>query len=209
MGKGPNSSEKGARSDSREERAEMREMVKSMEYINKDLEQFRKDLGEVLAENKQLKKENECLRKKCEENEKRIKDLEKMFVHNDQYSRKSNLEIKGVIQTEAEDVVELVGKIGTAVGEPVSPLDIEACHRVSARNARQSDIVELSENQETKKFTASNIVVQFRSRRKRDQVLEKSRKKRITNESLTAVLTVQIALQAAIQCSSTNTCVQA
>lgn len=89
------------------------------------------------------------------------------MLHNEQYSRRCNLKLKGVIETDSENVTELVAKVGTAIEETVLPEDIEACHRVPTRNAEHR-----------------HIIVQFKSRQKRDQVLEKAKKKRITNGSL-------------------------
>lgn len=57
-------------------------------------------------------------------------------------------------------------KAGQVLEEPILASEIEVCHRVPTRNEG-----------------LSNIVVQFKSRQNRDLVLEKARKKRITNHS--------------------------
>lgn len=57
-------------------------------------------------------------------------------------------------------------RVCAVLEEPVLPADIDACHRVPTRG------------------TEKNIIVQFKSRQQRDRVLEKARKRRITNGSL-------------------------
>ncbi|KAK8772778.1 hypothetical protein V5799_023978 [Amblyomma americanum] len=138
----------------------MAEMKESLNFINEEFETFKSQLSAVLAENQELKKENQCLRNRCTENEKRLNALEVKLVQ-------CNLEIKGVTETGQEDLESIVGKMGDAVGVSISPADIEACHRVPTRKAE-----------------VKHIIVQFRSRRLRDHVLEKARKQRLTTASL-------------------------
>lgn len=64
-------------------------------------------------------------------------------------------------------MTNLVSKLGTAINESITESDFEACHRVPTWNPDKS-----------------NIVVQFRSRAKRDSVLKKAKKMRLTNFDL-------------------------
>ncbi|KAH9379085.1 hypothetical protein HPB48_020136 [Haemaphysalis longicornis] len=80
----------------------------------------------------------------------------------EQYSRRSNAEIKGLVKAENEDVTYLVSKLGVAIGEPISADNIEVCHPLLTPEEGQS-----------------NDVVQFKSRSKRDVVPEKAQKNRI------------------------------
>ncbi|KAH9367119.1 hypothetical protein HPB48_014743 [Haemaphysalis longicornis] len=141
-------------------------MVRSMEFINAQFKNFKKELSAVVAENKKLKEENECLRQQCTENAQHIKDLAAKLTPCDQYSRRYNLEIKGVAETDSENVLQLVQRVCAVLKEPVLPSDIDACYRVPTRG------------------TEKNIIVQFKSRQQRDRVLEKARKKRIAFGSL-------------------------
>lgn len=142
-------------------------MKDSMTLINEHFEKFKSELERVLNDNKELKKENERLQKQCLENETRTKELENRLTQCEQYSRRYNLEIKGVEEREHENIAALMEKVGEVLEEPIMASEIEVCHRVPTRNEGMS-----------------NIVVQFKSRQKRDLVLEKARKKRITNHSL-------------------------
>ncbi|KAH6943644.1 hypothetical protein HPB50_025028 [Hyalomma asiaticum] len=86
----------------------------------------------------------------------------------DQYSRNKNIEIKGIPHERTEKLVDVLGKVGDALGEPIKEQDIEVCHRVATRKAA----------------TEQSIVVVFNQRAKREQVLEKARKARINSNDL-------------------------
>lgn len=161
------SRDRESRKENRELRAEVQGMKDSMELINEHFEKFKSELERVLNENKVLKTENERLQRQCLENETRTKELENRLTQCEQYSRRFNLEIKGVAQREHENIAEVMEKVGEVLEIPIPTSEIEVCHRVPTRNGGPS-----------------NIVLQFKSRQKRDLVLEKARKKRITNHSL-------------------------
>ncbi|CAN7938936.1 unnamed protein product [Ixodes hexagonus] len=164
MSKHASGTERDSRNDYRELRAEMRTLKESMDFINAEFEDMKKKLEEARGERDALKKENADLREKCKENECAIEQLQMRVVQCEQYSRRSNIEIRGLVENENENVTELVSKIGEVIGEPIAADDVEACHRVPTRQAGKS-----------------NVVVQFKSRQKRDTVLEKARKSRIRN----------------------------
>ncbi|KAH7940828.1 hypothetical protein HPB49_006502 [Dermacentor silvarum] len=126
-------------------------------------------LREGRSEGKSLRKENERLKAKCSENESVIVELQKRVVQGEQYSRRSNVEIKGLVEMENEKITDVEGKIGDVIGEPISASDIELCHRVPTREQGKT-----------------NVNVQFKSRQKWDLVVEKARKKRILNHGVAA-----------------------
>lgn len=94
-------------------------------------------------------------------------ELERRLTHSQQYSRHANLEIQGVVKKENEDLAIILSDIGNAIHEPISSFDIECYHRVPTRNPDKT-----------------NIVVQFKSRAKRDAALKKAKKTRIANRDL-------------------------
>lgn len=156
-----------SRGEIRELRAEMKSLTESVKFMSDEFEDMKKRLREATEEREALRKSNEELRAKCKENENVIQQLQKRVVQSEQYSRRSNIEIRGLVEQDNEDVAELVGKIGDVLGEPITSSDIEVCHRVPTREAGKS-----------------NVVVQFRSRQKRDSVLEKARKARVRNNQV-------------------------
>lgn len=131
--------------------------------MNKEFEDIKKKMESIVSENSALKKENAELGKKCDAMTKRLKENEQRLVQCDQYSRRCNIEIKGIPKTESENVTELVFKLGELIGEQIAIADIEACHRVPTRDVAKN-----------------NLIVQFQHRQKRDAVLDKAKKKRMT-----------------------------
>ncbi|KAH7945741.1 hypothetical protein HPB49_015062 [Dermacentor silvarum] len=159
--------ERSIRSEERNLRTEIDDMKKSMDFFSKSLDDTNEKLLVTLSENNELKKENELLQHKVSTLEKNLADCQSSQLQSEQYSRNRNLEIKGIVEKPNENLVEVLKKIGEVVGEPIARGDIEVCHRVR-----------------TKKENQTNIIVQFQRRDKRDEVLQKSRKKRLTNASL-------------------------
>nr|XP_050023952.1 uncharacterized protein LOC126518146 [Dermacentor andersoni] len=128
---------------------------------------MKQQLMEGRTERESLRKENDRLKAKCSENESIIVELQKRVVQGEQYSRRSNVEIKGLVEKKNENIIDLVGQIGGVVGEPISADDIEVCHRVPTREQCKT-----------------NVIVQFKSKQKRDHVVEKARKSRIRNRDV-------------------------
>lgn len=152
--------ERQFRSELRELKAEQQSLTQSLEFAHETIEDLTKKLDAETAKNAGLASENAAL-------ERTLQDLEGRLVHLEQYSRKANLEIQGVIRKDDESVSEILSKVGSAINEPIADSDIEACHRVPTRNADRS-----------------HIIVQFKSRTKRDAVLKKAKKTRLTNNDL-------------------------
>ncbi|XP_040062949.2 uncharacterized protein LOC120837565 [Ixodes scapularis] len=176
----------------REVRREVRELKASLEYMNKDVETFRKECADLKKENATLKALNEQMAHElgqlkilANENAMRITTL-------DQYSRKKKIEIKGIPHDSNEDLVEVLGKVGGALEEPITGDDVEICHRVPVRNSTasqssnsgQSAEGDRRQNSGVNAGTTSNIVVVFKSRDKRDAVLGKARKIRVTTDEI-------------------------
>lgn len=159
--------EREMRTEIRDLKSEQKEIIKSLENAHDEIGDLKKALDEAAAKNKQLEKTNEALRAKCSFTDTKVQGIDNRLVQSEQYSRRSNLEIQGVVKTEHESVASIVAKIGSAIREPINESDIEVCHRVPTRNAEKT-----------------NIVVQFRSRAKRDNVLTNAKSKRLTNNDL-------------------------
>ncbi|KAL1486149.1 hypothetical protein MTO96_031514 [Rhipicephalus appendiculatus] len=159
--------ERDLRNEIRELKNEQRQMTESLDFAFSSIEEHRKKLDDVTARNKDLESENAALRAECKCLESRGRDLEARLVLTEQYSRKANLEIQGVLKEDNESVINIVSKIGSAISEPITAADIEACHRVPSRDNGKS-----------------NIIVQFKSRAKRDGILKKAKRARLTNKDV-------------------------
>lgn len=159
--------ERDFRNEIRELKNEQTNMCKSLEFAHAEIADLKKRLNVETANNTRLEAENRALRKQCSDVENKARDLDVRLVLSEQYSRNFNIEIQGVIQNENESVVDIMSKLGETIGEPVVESDIEICHRVPTRNANKK-----------------NIIVQFKSRAKRDTVLKKAKKMRLKNNDI-------------------------
>lgn len=159
--------EREMRNEIRDLKNEQKSLGDSLEHAHGDIRDLETKLETEAKKNTKLAAENEALRAKLASLENGLQDVEKRLLLSEQYSRKTNLEIQGVVKKEGECVAEIVTKIGTVIGEAITAADIETCHRVPTRNAEKS-----------------NIVVQFKSRAKRDSVLHKAKKMRLNNQNL-------------------------
>lgn len=159
--------ERDLRNEIRDLKNEQRNMTESIEFAHREIDDLKKRLDTEIARNTQLLKDNQEVNAKCASLERKNGELENQIVHLEQYSRNANLEIQGVVKTENESIIAILSTIGNAIDEPISECDIEACHRVPTRNPDKT-----------------NIIVQFKSRSKRDRTLRKARKARLTNNSL-------------------------
>lgn len=84
-----------------------------------------------------------------------------------QFTRKQNIEIKGIPQEPNESLVEIIQRIGDKVEARLEPSDIDVVHRVPTREPAKT-----------------NIIVRFGSRSARDKLLQAARKKRLTTSDI-------------------------
>lgn len=152
----------------RELRKEIRDLKNSVSFLNDEVEKMKKENADLVGDNKSLRSANEQLRTECEAFKKQISQQEQRITASEQYSRKCNLEIKGIPKLAEEDLGNTLHRIGGLLIVPVTKDDVEKCHRVPAKNAS----------------SIPNIIVQFRSRSKRDLVLQKAKKTRISTQDL-------------------------
>lgn len=158
--------ERDLRTENREFKNEQNNMAKGLEFAFHAIE-LKTKLVECTAKNAKLESENAALHAKCSFLENTVQSLENRLVQTEQYSRKTNLEIQGVVKTENKCLSDPLSKLGSTINEPIAASDLETCHRVPTRSGDRT-----------------NIIVQFKSRAKRDSVFHKARKMRLTNTDL-------------------------
>lgn len=188
----------------RDIRKEIRELNKSLEYMNKDYENIKQECAEIRKENAALRASQEAMQCEIDRLRKLVHENSTRLTTQDQYSRNKNIEIKGIPRTPNENLVQLLAKVGDALGEPISEQDIEICHRLPARSATsQSNTAPdpgVAKNNEVRPHASAvpdrgskagsdaplneNIVVVFNRRAKRDAIVKKARRTRFTAEEL-------------------------
>ncbi|XP_046688581.1 uncharacterized protein LOC124374407 [Homalodisca vitripennis] len=117
-----------------------------------------------------LEDENNKFREECEELKiknaalvRRVNELEDSVIEQEQYSRVANLEIRGVPQTEKEDVYAVLESVAKALKVTFDERDISIAHRFPAPRNRRFHPV---------------IVVQFARRSVRGEWLAAAKKTR-------------------------------
>lgn len=145
----------------RELRADLRGLKESVKFCNETCDGvnfIKNDMKELRNDIMKLTKENQDLSAENAMLRAKVDELE-------QYQRSNNLEIKGV--PAQGDVTDVVKRIGALLDEPVEDADIDVCHRVA-----------------TFKPDEKNIIIRFVQRTKRNKILEKAKKARLTTASL-------------------------
>lgn len=134
--------------------------------MKSEIEEFRRSLSFMNEMVEKLKKENDALKATNQSLTSRNSVLEKRLSEMEQYSRKNNVEIKGVPSTKGESCVAIVQAIGDKVECPVSESDLDVVHRVPS------------------KADTPHIIVRFCSRAKKAEFLSKARKARLQTKDL-------------------------
>lgn len=145
----------------REVRADFRTLKDSVKFCSDTCDGVNSIAAEVKALRKEIQSLTESNQHLQEENQQlstRIEELE-------QYQRSNNLELRG-LPLEGEPY-QIVTKICDMLGEPIAVTDIDICHRVA-----------------TAKSSEKNIIVRFVNRSKRNAVMAKSKKKRLSTSGL-------------------------
>lgn len=171
----------------REMRKEIRELKASLEHMNQDVEDFRKECADLKKENAALRAINGEMADELRQLKKTANENSLRITAQEQYSRRNNIEIKGIPQIENEKLVDILAKVGDVVREPITEEDVQVYHRVPTRNTTthknepgEGD----DERQQGKTGLGSNIVVVFNNRAKRDAILEKAKKMRFESDIL-------------------------
>lgn len=138
-------------------------MKASLDFFNKQFEDLTKHCSQLEKENLELKVQNASLAQDCAQLKKDAAESERRTTQLEQYSRNRNIEVKNVPFVKGENLAETLEKLGEAISEPINPRDIDVCHRVPSKDS-----------------TCPHIIVQFHNRSKRDTVLEKARKMRLS-----------------------------
>ena len=126
------------------------------EDIRESLKQIREEL---FTELKSLKEEVSDLKKKCEVKEAEVVSLQSNVNKLEQSTRNKNLIIDNIEQLEGEDVEDIVIKLGGLLHINLKREDIETAHRLPSRKNKH----------------APKILVQFNSRKLRDEIVSARR----------------------------------
>lgn len=147
--------------------SELKAVKQSMDFINEKFEEFKTNMVEVNKELTTLKTDTHELKSANDRLFSELKAVRQEVVDLQQYSRRSNVEIKGVPMVEGEDLIATVKTISVCVNAEIEETDIEIVHRVPTKNAEQQ-----------------NIIAKFASRASRDKLLTAAKKQRLNVSAL-------------------------
>lgn len=146
---------------------ELDSLQKSVQFMSKSFDLFKKSLEDTQKEVRGLKEENARLSKENCELTKQVKETKDDLAELQQYSRRANLELKGVPKSTDKTEREIVTALATKVGVTLSTTDIDVAHWVP-----------------TKQKNVSNIVIKFMSCAARDKLLGATKKVRLNTSDL-------------------------
>ncbi|KAL1468266.1 hypothetical protein MTO96_041604 [Rhipicephalus appendiculatus] len=136
-----------------------RDFRKEFRDIKTSLAHAYKEYEDIKVENKELKESNAKLHVLCSDLLHQIKDHECRILQAEQYSRRANVEIKGIPYSASLNLTEVVTKMCEQIGVPILASHIARVHWVpTAKDAAKK-----------------NVVVQFLQRQKRDGFLKSAR----------------------------------
>ena len=141
---------------------EISDIKKSQIFIASQYDEMIKKIEEISS----LKEKVEELEKTIEKKDKKIESMERRLTQLEQYSRNKNIEIRGLKKSPEEKIEDLVVKISEILKVKLNTEEIEACHRIPNQTGKEQA-----------------IIVQLKSRKKRDELLSK-RKVTVTNQQL-------------------------
>ena len=118
------------------------ELLKTLDRHDKKMIELEQEVRNIKLANKKLQKDNDEIRRMNEKLATNVADLERRTVHSEQYSRKSNVRIFGLRETDGENCKEKVAQlINTKLKLQIGTADINAAHRLPARDNNIKPII--------------------------------------------------------------------
>lgn len=139
-------------------------MEKSQEFISSKYDEMLSKLNSNNELINNMSKTIESLVGKVKERDEVISQLTTRLNHLEQYGRNCNLELCEVKETEGENLENIVLNVAKKMDIYLEPNDIDIVHRLPG-----------------KKDKIRSIIVQFSSRKKRDEFIVKKNKIKVTN----------------------------
>ena len=107
------------------------DLGRRLQLLENELLNFKHDFQQVIFNNRELKKEISILTKENDELYEKCYDIESQCNYSNQYSRRSNLEIKGIAENiQQSDLEKHIIGVLQSIGIIVESYDIVAVHRL-------------------------------------------------------------------------------
>lgn len=139
----------------------------SMKFINDSFEEFRADVKGFRQELTEAKKQTLEVQKESTRVVRELKEVKRELVELKQYSRRANLEVKGIPMNDEDDLDTIFTTMASCLETDVSVADVDVIHRVP-----------------TRKPGPPNVIIKFVSKCKRDKFLQSAKKHRLNARAL-------------------------
>ncbi|KAH6939626.1 hypothetical protein HPB50_019966 [Hyalomma asiaticum] len=114
-------------------KAELTSIRQSVGYMNESFEEYRNEIKSLKLELSEVKNQGlECKKENLRLN-KELQETKKQLIELNQYSRRNNLELRGIPKTENEDVLETVEEVASCLNVQLSDGDIDVAHHVPSK----------------------------------------------------------------------------
>ncbi|KAH9379572.1 hypothetical protein HPB48_022006 [Haemaphysalis longicornis] len=105
----------------------------SMKFINDSFEEFRADVKGFRQELTEAKKQTLEVQKESTRVVRELKEVKRELVELKQYSRRANLEVKGIPMNDEDDLDTIFTTMASCLETDVSVADVDVIHRVPTR----------------------------------------------------------------------------
>ena len=137
----------------------IKNIIENISKSDKKLNSLDVKISILEKENKEIKKEHEILVKQAKDSGRKVEAAQQKIDDLEQYGRKTMIEINGFPRSADENVLDLTLGLAEKLQIPLCAAEIEACHRISSNDK-------------------AGIIVEFGSRKKRDEFLGAKKKLR-------------------------------
>lgn len=145
----------------KEIKMQLKEFEKSLNFTSEKIDDVLEKMDQMQERQILLERDNAILKDKVKTMGKALEELE-------QYTRNRNIQIDGILKTKDENLEQMVKEIGSKMNVEIKEGEIDVVHRIQTRSNKQPE----------------PIIVQFTTRRKRDEIIIKARENRMNSTEL-------------------------
>uniref|UniRef100_A0A8D8Z9A5 FP protein C-terminal domain-containing protein n=2 Tax=Cacopsylla melanoneura TaxID=428564 RepID=A0A8D8Z9A5_9HEMI len=152
----------------REIRTELKEFEQCLTFNSEKMEEMMTKMDGIQDSLKKITVRQQKLEEKNKELEKTLMKVEQRNEELEQYTRNKNIQLDGIPKLETENLEEIMKEIGKKIEVPIENKDIDVIHRIPTRSTTAPE----------------PIVVQFLTRKMRDNIVQKAKTSRISTKDL-------------------------
>lgn len=145
----------------------LEDFKQALDFNNSIIQDLKKTITALEETNKKLQYDNKIITEENQEIKKEVKELKLSIIELKQYSRRANLEISNIPESENENINEILLKAGNLANCNISE-NVVIAHRIPTFN----------------KDRPKPIIVQFKSKPIKDEIQKKLKERKITTTEI-------------------------